>query len=123
MNRQRYQFISHDSYKNRKDDKSLTYFYQLATFPHPKNGKYHMRKFIINSKNNVHDVNDYLLDKDQYDRFLKSKKINEYKLYSVYSLNDVNYPTGGEILASKSDMLNNNFDYTGFAPFTSFNYM
>lgn len=115
--RDRYTFITADEYKDTFDEEYFTFFYQLATHPHPKTNRYHMKKYIVNNKDQIKGVNDYMLTKNKYDKFLKSKKLHEYKLYSVYSLNDVGLPHGADISASKSTILNNNYDYSGYAPF------
>jgi len=92
-------------------------FLQIAEFMHPKTKHHHVRKFTINQSNEVINMKDYYLNKSKYERLLKKKKPNEYKLYSVYSLNDVNHPNASHILAMKSSILQTNHDYYGFAPF------
>lgn len=76
-----------------------------------------MKKFAINGSNEFINIRDYYLSSSQCKKFFKIKKSHEYKCYGVYSLEKVNIPSLGEILGSKSDILNSRFDYTGFAPF------
>ena len=102
-----------------EQEEHLSSFYQIASFSHPKTGKYHVRRFVINNNNEFLNVRDHNLDKKQYYKLLKRKKPNEYKMYSVYNLNSVNYPVLGDILAAKSSMLATNCDYYGAAPYSS----
>ena len=111
-----YKFVS--SFNEPVDDNYNISFYQLSSFPDPKHKTYHLRKFIIDNNNNTFvDVKDYRLKKRQFEKFLKRKRGNEYKTYSVYDLDVVGYPTLSDILLLKSDILSTNHDYSGFAPF------
>lgn len=98
-------------------EEQLSSFYQIASFTHPKTGRYHVRRFVINNNNEFLNVRDHYLDKNQYYKLLKRKKQNEYKMYSVYNLNSVNYPVLGDILAAKSSMIATSCDYYGPANF------
>lgn len=118
----RYRFVTKNSYDpdenaQSEDLNSFSFFYQICAFPHPKTDKYHMRKFVINSKNEFLHTREYFLTKSQCKKFFKIKKQHEYKCYPVYTLNNINYPSLGEILDSRSSILNNNYDYSGYAPF------
>jgi hypothetical protein len=115
--RVRYQFINTQQ-QEEKPDSSIHFYYQICTFPNRQTQKYHMRKFVINSKNEFVAVNDYYLSTEQCRKFFSMKKPQEYKCYSVYSLDDIAYPNLAELLVSKSDILTNDYNYTGFAPFT-----
>ena len=121
MNRNKnikYKFVTpNTSNKEEAEPEQFTFFYQICTFPNPNNQKFHMKKFVINSKNEFINVSEYYLTNNQCKKFFNIKKKHEYKCYPVYSLNDVNTPSLGEILGSKSDILNNTYDYTGYAPF------
>lgn len=99
------------------DASNLSFFYQICAFPHPKTGKYQMRKFVVNSKNEFINIQDYYLNKNQCRKFFATKRDHEYRSYPTYSLSDVTRPHMSEILMSKSQIMNNNYDYTGFAPF------
>lgn len=99
------------------EEPTFTSFYQIASFVNPKTNKYHVRKFVINNKNEFVNVKEYNLSNKQYVRFFNKKKPNEYKLFAVYNLSMVNPPSMAEILISKSDILAVNSQYYGFAPF------
>lgn len=92
-------------------------FIQIASFPNPKTKLYHIRRFIIDQNNEFAGIKEYFLNKRKYDKLLQRKKGNQYKLYSVYNLNIINYPCMSDILMLKSDILGSNYDYYGFAPF------
>ncbi len=91
-------------------------FYQLALHPHPQTNKYHVRRFIIDGEDNFCDIRDYHIDKSQYEKFLNAKKLNEYKLYSVFTLAQIKYPTMADILLLKSSIIANTHQYYDYAP-------
>lgn len=95
----------------------ITLYFQVATFQNPKNMTYHVRRFMINDKNEFKSVKDYYLTKKQYERFLQKRKPNEYKIYSVYDLDMIKRPTLADILTTKSSMLSTDVNYYGAAPF------
>ena len=98
-------------------DDTKTYFYQIATYAEPQYGKYNIREFCLNGRNEILDVQVYWVAKKEYKRFKASKKCNEYKAYDVYNLANINYPTAYDIHTCRSDLLNHDDDYTGFAAF------
>lgn len=108
-----YKFVS-----NFNDDEAIQepnlYFYQVAAFADLQTNKYHIRRFTINHNNEFIDVKDRDISKRMFDKFLKYKKSNQYKLYPVYDLNYVDMPEISDILLLKSDLLSNH-DYAGYA--------
>lgn len=110
-----YKFVK--SFDQEEQDNNLIMFFQVATFPNPGNNTYHVRRFMINDKDEFKSVKDYFLTNKQYQKFIQKKKPNEYKTYAVYNLKMVKYPTLGDILAAKSSMLSCNSLYYGAAPF------
>ena len=96
---------------------SLNYYYQMCSFPNPRTNKLHMRKFVIDHDNNFINISNYQLSYDQYKKFMKTKRPNEYKQFSTYDLSEINYPTLHDILLLKSDILGTDHSYSGFAPF------
>ena len=91
-------------------------FYQIAAFADLQTKLYHIRKFTINHNNEFVSVKNHHVNKRTYMKLIKHKKNNEYKLFSVYDLNQVAYPTLSDILLLKSDILSTNYDYYGYAP-------
>ena len=98
-------------------DRTIVTFLQITIHPNPKTKKYHVRKFKINNEGNFVDIKNYYLSKNKYDKLLKSKKQHEYKLYSVYTLEEVPYPSESDILLLNSSMLKTSYNYYGSAPF------
>lgn len=92
-------------------------FYQLASFADPKTCKYHIRRYKVNDNNEFVSIKEYHLPKRLYQKLIKSKRPNSYKMYTVYNLNIVNHPTMSDILTAKSSMLDINSYYYGAAPF------
>ena len=119
-NKVKYHFITPQEQINdqrTKLENEFKFFYQISTFKNPKTKKYHMRKFVIDGNGKFIDIKDYNLTTNQCKTFYKTKKKNEYKKYNVYDLDNVQYPVLSDFHMAKSEILNNNFDYTGFAPF------
>jgi len=96
---------------------TITLFFQIATFPRPEDKKFHVRRFMVNSKDEFNSVKDYFLTNKQYQKFMQKRKPNEYKTFAVYNLKMVKYPTLGDILAAKSNMISIDPGYYGSAPF------
>jgi len=123
-NRLKYQFVTNETEeirqrheKQKEYNNQMSYFYQITTFPDPQSNKFHMRKFTINGNNEFLDIRDFNLTKKQCKSFYVTKKPQEYKRYDLYNLNSIKYPTLAEIYTSKSNILQTNSDYTGYAPF------
>ncbi len=112
-----HKFVSSFNQQTKQNITQTKSFLQIANFPNSKTKLYHVRKFIINDDNEFVNVKDYFLNKHTYDKLFNIKKKHEYKLYAVYDLNTVDYPTMADILALKSDILGANYNYYGFAPF------
>lgn len=113
-----YTFVNNFDQEN-KPTKFIS-LYQVATFPHDKitnTEKYHIRKFVINEDNEFVNIKNYYLSKKEYNKFLKIKKPNEYKLFSVLDLSMINYPSLSDILLLKSNILTVDHNYSGYAPF------
>ena len=110
-----YQFVN--NFNDNTIDEKLISFYQVASFINPKTQKYHVRRFVINNDNEFVNVRDHYINKKMYDKLFSVKKPNQYKIYSVYDLNSINYPSMGEVLGAKSSMIVSNSDYYGPANF------
>lgn len=110
-----YKFVN--NFNEHFQNDNLISFYQISSFANPKNGKYHLRRFIINNDNQFVNIKEYQLEKKYFDKFIRKKKSNEYRMYSVYDLSNVNYPSLSDVLLLKSDTLKNNYNYYGYAPF------
>jgi len=112
-----YTFISHNEYNKKPKEEIYTKYYQIASYQHPKTAKYHIIKYIINDDIQIADISEYMLTKKQLKQLYKSIKIHEYKSYPVYTLNNTPSPHYSDLLASRSSILNNRYNYTGYAPF------
>jgi len=99
-----------------KPEQNISYYYQVAIFFNKKLNGYHIRKFFINSDNDVIDAREYILTPSQFKKFIRNTKPNIYRTYSVYSLYNIQYPHISDILLLKSNILSKDHDYTGYAP-------
>jgi hypothetical protein len=113
----KYKFVTNLNEDPHPKNSDIISFYQICTFPHPKNKMYNVRRFSINSNNEFAAIKNSFLSKSRLERFLKSKKNNQYAMYSTYDLNYVKYPTLSDILLLKSDILSNQYKHYGAAPF------
>jgi hypothetical protein len=93
-----------DEYIYNPPDRKFKY-YQLCSFKNPYNSKYHIRRFIVNSRNEFVNIQEGYITSKEYNRFIQSHKLNEYKQYNTYDLNQVNYPNMGEISIVQSPIL------------------
>ena len=92
-------------------------YYQVCYFKHPKTGKYHIRKCVVNEKGEYANISERKYDDMQYHKFFKEHRDNEFKMYPTYDLTCIDYPHPGDILKAQSPLLNNDYDYTGYAKF------
>ena len=83
-------------------------YYQLCSFMNPTTKKYHIRRFIMNSKNEFLNIQELHIDTKKYKKFIKTHKPNEYKLFGTYDLNQIAYPSLGDITIIQSPILDNN---------------
>ncbi len=90
-----------------------TVVYQLCSFKHPHYKKYHMRRYTVGANGNFSSIDNFLLDEQQYDTFLRTKKPNEYKLYSTYDLHTIQPPSMSDIYLSQSSMITNDSKFYG----------
>lgn len=94
-----------------------TRYYQVCIFKNPKTNKYHARRFIVNANNEFTDIDELRLTDRQYKRLLDLATPNQYKTYSTYTLDHIDYPCFSDILTAQSEILCENYNYTGNAPF------
>jgi len=92
-------------------------YYQVSMFPNPVTYKHHLRRYKVDHSNKFVDVKDYHLSTDAYNKFLKIKPSHSYSTYQTLNLNGITPPDMGRVSLARSDILNNESDYTGFAKF------
>jgi hypothetical protein len=119
LNNTNYKFVSPNSQSEYtyNPQSNVFKYYQLCSFKNPYNNKYHIRRFVMNSKNEFVSVNEKYIDAKEYKRFVQSHRLNEYKLHNAYDLNYIAYPSLGEITIIQSPILQTDSDYSGFSKF------
>jgi len=100
-----------------KIPKKLSVFYQICSHQNPWDMRYYTRRFILNGNNDIVDVKEAHLDEAQYKKLLDKCSINQYKCYSAYNFENIDYPQTGDILALTSNILSSDVDYSGYAQF------
>ena len=106
-----------DVFSNMEQTYENVVYYQIAIYPNPKTGKYHIRRFEIDGNNKVKSVKEKFITNEQQSKFKKVKKCNEYKAYPDINLNNVSYPSRYDIGLYRSNLLKQNTEYTGYANF------
>jgi hypothetical protein len=91
--------------------------YQISAFPNPKDGKFEVREVVIDGDNNIETWKLLHLNEKTQQKLLKALRDNKYRLYSVFSLRTIDLPDCNDIALARSDMLNMDNDYSGFARF------
>lgn len=111
-----YKFVTNnDDNTDNKPEIKMESYYQICMFPN-KDNKFMVRKFTINGKNDFDKVKIYEVSRKLVDKLIKSKKKHQYKLYSTSDIKLVEYPKLADINLLKSDILNNHYNYSGYAP-------
>ena len=114
----RYRFITPSTVVDENpSDTSLHCYYQVCTFANPYDHFYHARKIIFNGKNEILDTKYYKINKAQYKKFRKNFPLHKYALYNTHTLDNINFPTIAQLFTAQSDILQMNYNYSGFAPF------
>lgn len=84
----------------------IRFYYQLCGFANPYTKRYHLRKYVINENYEFITVTDEHLTRKQCKKFIRDKKEREYKIYSVYTLDNIAPPSFADINTSFSELLN-----------------
>ena len=114
----RYNFIQATNEQNElhyKPNKNINKFHQVCLFANPHTNKYQIRRFLFNEYGECIEVTDHHLSKNNFDKFKRKYKSNEYKCYATYTLNNIKPPLIGEMLSAESELLRNQqTSYDGF---------
>jgi hypothetical protein len=94
--------------------KELTSFYQICKISCGKN--YHtVRKVVIDEHGYTVSVKEHNYKKKRLEKFLQNTPVNKYEIYPTHDINLINPPEPGTILAAKSQLLNTDNKYSGYA--------
>lgn len=93
--------------------------YQICGFPNPKTKLFEIREVLVNGENEVKAFRNLNVTKSVQRKLLKNLRDNKYRLYSTYTLAYIELPSCNDISLSRSGMINNDSDYSGYAPFDS----
>lgn len=110
-----YSFVN--SFNNLDNQPRYSFYYQVCYYINPESNLHDVKKYVINEDNDIISVSNFGLTKKQYKKFKMGMPLNKYKLYPTFDLNTTPKPSKSEFVMSKSSMINNNYDYSGFAPF------
>lgn len=94
-----------------------TKFYQICAFPNPNTGKFEVRENIVNGDNIVISYRTVSMSEKYQKKLLRELRDNKYKLYSTRTLDSIDLPSVNDMFVARSNMLNDDSAYSGFAPF------
>ena len=100
---------------NYKPDPILFKFYQLCLFANEYTKKHKIRRCILNEHQEFVNIEERDFSERQFKKFIKERRQNEYKIYSTSDIELIDIPNPGDILQAQSTLLNNDYEYTGFA--------
>lgn len=92
-----------------------TSYYQLTMYPNYSTNKHHIKKFEFNESGKLISVKEKYISPDEYNKFVNYHSCNRYKLFPDSDLSNISYPTTSEIHMARSDIINNNSSYIGYA--------
>lgn len=92
-------------------------FYQICGFPNPKTRKFEIREVLIDGDNNIKTYRKINVDETVHKKLLNALRDNKYRLYSTFNLDNIDLPSCNDITLARSDMINMDNDYTGYAKF------
>lgn len=90
-------------------------YYQICGFANPRKLKYEVRVVYIDENNDIVNYKLLNLDKKIYNKLIHSLRDNEYRLFATYSLDHIELPSCADIAVARSDMICNDYEYSGFA--------
>ncbi len=117
-----YVFGSQSKKNNYRTDikkKPVRYYYQVCIHRNIYDNMYHVRRYTITHDNIVmhKDTKNFRLNDEQYKQFFKDKTPQEHKLYSTYTLDNINPPHDGEFLTAGSELFETDERYVdGWGP-------
>jgi hypothetical protein len=119
MSHRKYEFVQYKTpsiYDEKTFLKPMNY-YQICSFPNPKTHKYEIRNVYVNEYDEITKYSTIHLTYNDYQRLLRALRDNKYRLYATYTLSYINLPSCGDISLARSEMLNIDNDYSGYAQF------
>lgn len=101
-----YQFVKRQPIDNQFKLLDPIELYQIATFPVSNKTYREIRIVYIDEYNRITNAITKYLTKKQYKYILKNVPSSAYKLFPVYTLNDVKLPSINDIMTSRSINVN-----------------
>ena len=109
----RYRFVEQNEGMTYKPARELTTFYQICQYP--VRGKIWVRKMYVDEQGFITNQKATKYKPKRIKEFIKNAPANKYSIHPTHTLDNVELPSGGQILAAKSSIINNNSEYSGYA--------
>lgn len=90
-----------------KIKKQINTYYQICQFKNKFTKKYETRKIVFDELGKILKIYEKEYNYEELSIFMKHHRENKYKIYSVYSIQDVELPTTTDIICCQSELLNN----------------
>jgi len=113
----KYVFVSQDDTPEVGIQQKPIKFYQICAFPNPKNEKYEVRVVKINDDDKIISFDIYSVTKETKKKLLSVLRANLFKIYATFTLDGTKLPSLSDISTARSKMINDDNNYSGFAPF------
>jgi len=92
-------------------------FYQVAIFPNPKTARFEIREVLISGSGDIKGYKMYNVNEDTHRKFIRGLHEGRYKMYPIYTLESIEFPSCQDIMLAMSGMINDDNEYTGHAKF------
>lgn len=115
--RRHIKFIKNEQRENKiryQPNPKLNKFHQICMFRDPETSKYAVRTVIFDENQEIIKASEKKYTANQCKSLLSSSKVNEYKTYSTFDLNLIDYPNSDDLLKAQSDLLGNDQTYCGY---------
>lgn len=99
-----YNFVTNFNKKS-KAENDLKYFFQIATFSY-NNKDYMIRKFMVTDMFTIKCITKHTATRDEVKEFMSKYPPNMFRLYPVYDIETVGFPSQTDLLMLSSEMLN-----------------
>lgn len=104
--------------------KKLFKYYQICQFPKPNTHLYTIRRFIYNEVGDLVDVSTNDFKKEQIKGFIKTLKLNQFKMIGSFDIDFFPYPNDGDVQLLQSSILNTinsgfTFSSSGYSTLTN----
>jgi len=97
-------------------DPAFYLYFQICNTKNPVYNKYFVRRHLYNQYGDLIRASIIKLSENELRKLFKMLKPFQYKIIGYYDFTLVDFPTPGEVLVAQSDILNNDYNMSGYRP-------